>query len=137
MPTVQSKISINASAEQVWDAVRDVGAFHVRLVPGYTENTLLDGDKRTLILPNGGTVHELIVSVDDQERRMVFAVKEGRMPLLHHNASFQVFPDNEDGSTLVWITDFLPKELTEEIKAQANLVLGVIKNTIEAQSKTQ
>lgn len=134
MPTVQKKTAIQASPEQVWDAVRDVGAFHLRLVPGYTENTLLDGNERTLILPDGGTVRELIVSIDDQERRMVFAVKEGRMPLLHHNASFQVLADNQGGSFLVWTTDFLPGELTEGIQAQVNRVSEVIKHTIEAAS---
>jgi hypothetical protein len=100
-------------------------------------NTILDGYERTLILADGSSVRELIVSVNDQERRMVFAVKEGRMPLLHHNASFQVVPDGIGGSALVWTTDFMPKELTEVIQDQAVRVLGVIKNTIEASSRSR
>ncbi|MDG0794126.1 SRPBCC family protein [Cohnella ginsengisoli] len=131
MPSVRKEVFIDRSPEQVWDAVRDVGAFHVRLVPGYTENTLLDGYERTLILPDGGSVRELIVAVDEEERRMVFAVKEGRLPLLHHNASFQVFPDGDSGSTLVWITDFLPEDLAPQIQAQVDRVSAVIKQTIE------
>ncbi|MDI4649171.1 SRPBCC family protein [Cohnella hashimotonis] len=131
MPTVRKEIFIDRPPEQVWDAVRDVGAFHLRLVPGYTQDTLLDGNERTLILPNGDAVRELIVSVDEEERRMVFAVKEGKMPLLHHNASFQVFPDSNKGSTFVWTTDFLPEELAPQIQAQADRVSAVIKQTIE------
>lgn len=87
MPTIHKEILIDASPEQVWDTVSDVGAVHHRLVPGYTKNTLLDGHERTLILPKGGMVRELIVSIDKKERRMAYAVKEERMPLLHHHAS--------------------------------------------------
>lgn len=132
MPTVRKDTYINVPPEQVWDAVRDVGAFHLRLVPGFTENTLVDGYERTLILADGSLVKEFIVSVDDQERRMAFAVKEGRLPLLHHHASFQVLPNDQGGSIFVWTTDFLPAELTEAIQAQADRVSEVIKQTVEA-----
>lgn len=42
MPTIYKEILIDVSPEQVWDAVSDLGAVHHRLVPGYTENTLMD-----------------------------------------------------------------------------------------------
>ncbi|KQX44704.1 MULTISPECIES: SRPBCC family protein [unclassified Paenibacillus] len=135
MPTIYKEILIDASPEQVWDAVSDVGAVHHRLVPGYTEGTLMDGHERTLILPNGGMVREFIVSVDEKERRMAYAVQEGRMPLLHHHASFQVFPHGERGAKLVWITDFLPEHLTAEIQARVNRGAEVMKATIEAETK--
>ncbi|OAS17365.1 SRPBCC family protein [Paenibacillus oryzisoli] len=137
MTTIRKEIALNVSPEHVWDAVKDVGAFHLRLVPGYTENTLLEGNVRTLILPNGDSVRELIVAVDDNERRMVFAVKEGRMPLLHHNASFQVFPNETNSSTLVWTTDFLPEELGKMIQDQVDRVSEVMKHTIEAAAKKE
>lgn len=134
--TIRKEILINASPEQVWDAVKDVGAVHHRLVPRYTENTLMNGHERTLILPNGGIVRELIVSVDERERRMAYAVKEGRMPLLHHHASFQVFPHDENATKLVWITDdFLPEQLAAEIQARVNRGGEVMKETIEAEAQ--
>ncbi|UUZ83553.1 SRPBCC family protein [Paenibacillus sp. P26] len=135
MSTIYKEIILDASPEQVWGAVSDVGAVHHRLVPGYTENTLMDGHERTLILPNGGMVRELIVSVDASERRMAYAVKEGRMPLLHHHASFQVFPHDGGGARLVWITDFLPEHLAPEIEARVNRGAEVMKETIEAEAK--
>lgn len=135
MPTIYKEILIDASPEQVWDAVSDVGAVHHRLVPGYTENTLMDGHERTLILPKGGMVREFIISIDEKERRMAYAVQEGRMPLLHHHASFQVFPHGESGAKLVWITDFLPEHLTTEIQARVNRGAEVMKETIEAEIK--
>lgn len=135
MPTFRKETLIDASPEQVWEAVSHVGAVHYRLVPGYTENTLIDGHERTLVLPNGGIVREFIVSIDDQDRRMAYAVKEGRMPLLHHHASLQVLSDGDKGAKLVWITDFLPEHLAPEIQAHINRGAEVMKATIEAEAK--
>ncbi|TYP74574.1 SRPBCC family protein [Paenibacillus methanolicus] len=135
MPTIRKEILIDASIEQVWDAVSDVGAVHHRLVPGYTLDTQMNGDERTLIFPQGGLARELIVSVDDAERRMAYALKEGRMPLLHHHATFQVFPHDSKGSKLVWITDFLPAELAAEIQVRVDRGAQVMKATIEAEAR--
>ena len=135
LPTIRKEIWIDASPEHVWDAVGDVGAVHTRLVPGYTENTSMNGHERTLYLPNGGMTREYIVSIDDEARRMAYAVVEGRMPLLHHHASFQVFPRDEGGTRLVWITDFLPADLAPEIQARIHRGAEVMKETIEAEAK--
>ncbi|TVX99777.1 SRPBCC family protein [Cohnella terricola] len=133
MPTIHKEILIGASPEQVWDAVSDVGAVHTRLVPGYTENTMMDGHERTLMLPGGGSVRELIVSIDPNERRMAYAVKEGRIPLTHHHASLQVLPHDGNSAKLVWITDFLPDLLAAEIQARINRGAEVMKETIETE----
>lgn len=135
MATIRKEIRIEAKPEQVWDAVRDVGAVHRRFVPGYTVDTRLDGDYRILTFANGAVVRELIVAVDDEARRMAYAVVEGRMPLVHHHASFQVFAENDSRSRLVWITDFLPHELAAEIRMRVERGAEVMKQTIEAEVK--
>lgn len=135
MPTIRKEILIEATPEHVWDAVSDVGAVHHRLVPGYTEDTIMNGYERTLVLPNGGITREFIVSIDDKERRMAYAVKETRLPLLHHHASFQVFPHGENASKLVWITDFLPEHLAPQIQARIHRGAEVMKETIENEAK--
>ncbi|MFB9328897.1 SRPBCC family protein [Paenibacillus aurantiacus] len=135
MPTIRKEILIDASPEQVWDAVSDVGAVHHRLVPVYTLDTRMDGHERTLIFPQGGKAREYIVSIDDAERRMAYAVVEGSMPLLHHHASFQVFSNDQTSSKLVWITDFLPAELSAEIQARLDRGAQVMKATIEAEAR--
>ncbi|MCM3273368.1 SRPBCC family protein [Paenibacillus elgii] len=135
MATIRKEIMIEAKPEQVWDAVRDVGAVHRRFVPGYTVDTRLDGDYRILTFANGAVVRELIVAVDDEVRRLAYAVVEGRMPLVHHHASFQVFAENDGHSRLVWITDFLPHELAAEIRMRVERGAEVMKQTIEAEVK--
>ncbi len=131
MASIRKEILINAPPERVWDAVRDVGAVHRRLTPGLTLDTQLEGDTRTLTFASGATARELIVSIDDETRRLANAVVEGRMPLLHHHATFQVFPDGKNQSRLVWITDFLPHTLAAEIRARVERGAIVMKRALE------
>ena len=37
MASIHREIVIDAPAEKVWDAVRDVGAIHRRLAPGFEQ----------------------------------------------------------------------------------------------------
>ncbi len=131
MASVRKEILVNATPEQVWDAVRDVGAVHRRLTPGLVLNAQLEGDTRILFFPNGATAREWIVAIDDETRRLAYAVVEGRMPLIHHHATFQVFPDGENHSRLVWITDFLPHTFAAEIRARVERGAIVMKQTLE------
>lgn len=135
MGTIRKEIMIEANLEQVWDAVRDVGAVHRRFVPGYTVDTQLDGDNRILTFANGAVVRELIVSVDDEACRLAYAVVEGPMPLKHHHASFQAFAESSSHTRLVWITDFLPNERATEVQARIDRGAEVMKQTIEAEIK--
>lgn len=131
MTSIHKDILIEAPAEQVWAAVRDVGAVHQRPVPGHVVDTHLEGDTRILTFPNGGVVRELIVAIDDDARRLAYAVVEGRMPLVHHHASFQVFTEGTSRSRLVWITDVLPHALAEEIRLRVERGAAVMKQTLE------
>jgi len=89
MASIHREIHIDAPATEVWDAVRDVGAPHKRLAPGFLTDTRLEGDARIVTFANGLVARELIVDVDDTTRRLAWAVVGGR--LTHHNASMQVF----------------------------------------------
>jgi hypothetical protein len=131
MASVCKEILVNATPEQVWDAVRDVGAVHLRLTPGLVASTKIEGDTRTLTFPDGGVARELIVSVDDQTRRMAYAVVEGRMPLIHHHATFQVIAAGDGQTRLVWTTDFLPHTFAAEIRVRMERGAMVIKRALE------
>ena len=134
MASIREEIAIDAAPGQVWAAVRDVGAVHRRLVPGYVVDTRIEGDTRILAFSGGGVVRELIVAVDDAARRLAYAVVEGRMPLVHHHASFQVIAEGEGHSRLVWITDFLPHGLAAEIRMRMERGIAVMKETLEAEA---
>jgi len=113
MASLRKEIPLAASSAAVWDAVRDIGALHTRLVPGFVTDTRLDGDARIVTFANGTVARERIVEVSEADRRMVWAVSDP--PFTHYSASAQVFDDGPARSRLVWISDFLPNELRDTV----------------------
>jgi hypothetical protein len=71
---------------------------------------------------------ELIVSVEEDVRRLVWSVVGGRAT--HHNSSFQVFPGAGGGTRLVWVTDVLPDSAAMVIGAMVEEGSRVIKTTL-------
>ena len=127
MASIRNEIPLDARAEEVWDAVRDIGALHSRLVPGFVVDTKLEPDARIVTFANGMVVRELIVDLDDKARRLVWSAVGGR--LRHHNSSAQVFAEGDARSRLVWIADLLPDELASDIR-------GMIEQGALAMQKT-
>ena len=115
--------------EAVWDALRDVGAIHRRLAPGFVTDVHLEDGARVVTFGNGMTARELIIDIDDQARRLVWSVVGG--PMTHHNASAQVFGDEAGRSRFVWIADLLPHQLAPSIAQMIDQGLAVIKRTLE------
>ena len=116
MASIHKDISIAAPAHEVWDALRDFGALHTRLVPGFVRDTKLDGEARIVSFANGTTACELLVDCDDERRRLVYAVVSERVK--QHSASVQVFADGEARCRLSWIVDVLPHEIAPYISGQ-------------------
>ncbi len=135
MATIHQEIEIERSAEFVWDAIRDVGAIHKRLVPGFVVDCKLDGDARIVTFANGMVARELIVSVDDETRRHSWSARGEQ--LIHHNASVQVFPDGPDKCRVVWIADLLPNELAPTIGDMIQKALQTMKQTLERGGSTE
>lgn len=129
MASIRKEILIDARPEDVWAAVRDVGEIHVRLVPGFVIDCRLEGDARIVTFANGLVARELIVDVNDDDRRLVWAAVGGQFT--HHNASVQVFADGADHSRLVWIADLLPNQLAGAIGAMIEQGMAVMKQTLE------
>src|SRR5262245_8420234 len=132
MASIHEEIQIARSREFVWDAVRDVGAIHKRLVPGFVVDCKLEGDSRVVTFANGLTVRELIVDVDEKRFRHSWSARGGS--LTHHNASLQVFAEGSDRCRLVWIADLLPNEATQNIAAMIRQALETMKRTLESTS---
>ena len=132
MASIRKEIEIDAPAEQVWAAIRDIGAVHTRFAQEFVVNTKLDGDSRLVTFANGEVVRERIVDVDDQARRLAYAVVKWRTT--HHNASFQVMPDGHERCRLVWITDLLPDTLEDLVGGFVEQGCAAIKRTLEART---
>jgi hypothetical protein len=130
--TVRVEAQICASAQQVWEAVADVGAVHHRLLPGRVAGTRIASDTRILTMPDGSQIRELIITVDHTLRRLVYAVTQGhRLPITYHHAAFEVVDDGEH-SRLVWVTDILPNQQAGAVQARVERAIIEIKQALEA-----
>ena len=128
MASIRKEISTNASVDSVWAALRDVGALHTRLVPGFVVDTRLEPGARVVTFGNGMVARELIVDVDDEAKRVAWSV-QGEL-MIHHNASAQVLK-GEDGQTkVVWIADLLPDEAAGPVGQMMEQGMAVMKTTL-------
>lgn len=132
MASIRREITIQVPAERLWDALRDVGALHTRLVPGFVTDCLLDGQSRIVTFANGMTANELIVTIDDAARRVVWSATGGR--LTHHNASAQVHAAGTSVCRVEWIADLLPDELAPAIAGMIEQGLADMKRNAEHQA---
>ena len=127
MASIRREIPVAAGVETAWDAVRDVGEVHRRLVPGVLTDCRLEDGARVVTFANGLVVRELIVTVDDDARRLAWSARGERF--VHHHASLQVLPDG-DASRLVWVADVLPDELAADVAALMDLGAAAMQRTL-------
>ncbi len=129
MATIIKEIEVNRSKEAVWDAIRDVGNIHKRLVVGFVSDCKLEGDWRTVTFANGMVVRELIVTIDDEICRHAWSVRSAMLE--HHNASVQVFSKGPEQSRVVWIADLMPNGVAGPIEQMIQQGLNAMKQTLE------
>jgi hypothetical protein len=129
--TMRVEIGIAAPVDEVWAAVRDVGAVHKRLAPGFVVDDRLEKRVRTITFANGLVIKETIVSIDDENHRLGYSAS-GSCSRFHF-ASIQVVPDG-DGSRMIWITDALPDDRKGPITAMMEQGAVVMKRTLEEAS---
>ncbi len=132
MASIRKEVLIDARPDDVWDALRDFGAVHDRLVPGFVVDARLEGDTRVVTFFNGAVAREVLVGIDDEARRLAYSVVEGPMGSTHHNASAEVLADDQGRSRFVWITDVLPHELAGPTGALMERGIEVIRQTLES-----
>lgn len=130
MASIRKERTIETSPEEAWAALRDWGALHERLVPGFVVETSLDGDDRIVTFFNGAVARERLVDLSEEERRLVWSIVDG--PYTHHNGAAQVHA-NEDGTArFVWIADLLPNDLAQVTGELMERGIDTVKATLEA-----
>jgi hypothetical protein len=133
MASIRRDIPIDAPPDDVWAAVRDFGAVHQRLAPGFVIDAHLEGEARIVTFHNGTVARELLVDCDDARRRLVYAVISERVK--HYNASVQVGDaggggDGDMGARIVWVVDVLPDEIAPYIAGQMDLAAAAMQKAL-------
>ena len=129
MASVRKEIETDARPKDAWAAIRDIGALHTRLVPGFVIATRVEPDARIVTFGNGMEIREPIVDLDDAARRLVWSAEGAGTT--HYNASVQVFEGIGRGSRVVWIADFLPHDQKSRIEAMIEQGMAVMKQTLD------
>jgi hypothetical protein len=135
MASIHKDVPIDAHPNDVWAAVRDFGAVHQRLVPGFVLDARLDGDARIVTFANGTVARELLVDCDDARRRLVYAVISERVK--QHTASVQVLADGDTRSRLNWIVDVLPNEIAPYIDGQMDQAALAMQKALARSAKVE
>src|SRR5262245_47909937 len=129
MATVRKEIPVKASAADAWDAIRDIGALHTRLVPGFVVATKLEPGARIVTFGNGLVVREPIVTIDDEAMRLVWSAEGGQTT--HYNASAQVVRAADGSTRVVWTADFLPDAVAGAIDGMMTAGATVLQQTLD------
>ncbi len=111
MATVRKEFRSARSADEVWAVLRKFEAVH-EMAPGFVAATKMEpSGARVVTFANGTEVREWLVSSNDAERRLVYAITD-HPKIQHYSAAAQVVEDGE-GSRFVWTVDFLPDGMAE------------------------
>jgi hypothetical protein len=130
MSTIRKEILVDTTPEAAWDALRDVGALHTRLVAGFVTDTRLEGKTRVVTFKGGNVAREEIVSIDEAQKRVAWAiVGQG---FHHYNGAAQVFANDKGGVRIVWITDLLPDSMAAAIDTAMTNGVAAMKKTLES-----
>jgi polyketide cyclase/dehydrase/lipid transport protein len=133
MASIRKVLEVNAPPAAAWDALRDVGAVHLRLAPGFVVDCRMDAQDRIVTFANGFVAREVIVDLDDAAMRLAYSARSER--LQHHHASFQVFDEGNGRCRVVWIADVLPHAAAQTVGAMMEQGAAVMTKTLESHSK--
>jgi len=128
MGSIRKEITTGADANEVWSALRDIGALHTRLVPGFVVDTKLEDGARIVTFGNGMVVREPIVGVSEEMRRVAWSAVSEK--LTHYNGAVEML-DGDGGTRVVWTADFLPDEAASFIDSMMDQGISVMKQTLD------
>lgn len=106
-------IPVTVPVDEAWRHLADVKAVNTLLT--FLGEVTVDGDRRRCSLGEG-TLDDIVLSINDDNRRVAYTIVSAPLPSDHHSAAIQLRPDGLGGTVLSWTTDFLPATLTPRWK---------------------
>lgn len=128
MATITRDITLEVSPEEAWRRIADVGA--VNELIDFVGEVTLEGDHRSCSLGDDGVLDELIVTVDDANRRLVYSIQASPFGFDHHSASMQAVGDGDGRTRFVWITDFKPETVAPALEGAIDQAVESIRRVL-------
>jgi hypothetical protein len=130
MASIHEQIEVEVTPDKAWAALREVGDAHKLFTPVLADSEL-NGDTRTVRFTNGMVARERILDVDEDRRRVTYTALD--VPgMTYHHASMEVRESAPGRCLFVWITDFLPRELTDSLQPLIDEGARALKRNLEA-----
>lgn len=129
MSSIRKTIEVDATPETVWANVSDVG--RISDLIGFLKTSVLDGNSRVCSLADGGTLTEKIITVDEDLKRVVYAITESPLNMEFHVAVMEVVPSGT-GARMHWTIDLLPESAAEHMGPMLDSACEDMKITLAA-----
>jgi len=130
MASIHKSFIVAAPAAAVWDALRDFGAVHTRLAPGFVVGCRRDGEARIVTFEGGAVARELLVDCDDARRRLAYAIPPNER-LAHYAAATEVAEETPRSCRVGWTVDVLPHALAPYVSAQMDLGVAAMQKALD------
>ncbi len=129
MASIRKIIELDAPIAKVWAALADYHNVHTRVAPGFVTDSKAEGEIRVVTFANGSVAREKLVTMDEAQHRVVYAIVEGRPT--HHSASVDLVAEGPGKTCFIWTTDVLPDALAPYIDGQMSEAVKLMKPAME------
>jgi mxaD protein len=115
---VHKTVTINASADKVWNLVKDFNGLN-NWHPAIAKDDIVEGTNNTvgavrlLSLKGGGTIKEKLLAFDAAGHSFRYAIVEGVIPVSSYTSRLSVKSAGDNKSTVTWSGKFKRKNVGE------------------------
>jgi mxaD protein len=139
---VHKTITINASADKVWNLVKDFNGLN-NWHPAVAKDDIVEGTNnsvgavRLLSLKGGGTIKEKLLAFDAKGHSFRYTIVEGVLPVSNYSSRLSVKSTGAGKSTVSWSGKFQRKNLgdnpgdSENDKTAVDTVTGVYQGGLD------
>lgn len=126
---------LNVPAEMAWQAIRSIGRLDVwfPIIETCRVEGSGPGARRYMTIVNGGDIQDVIESIDDPNRRLVYLRPVSPFPVSHYRGTVEVFTSYDGLAVVSWTIDFESKP--EAAAGVAELVHGAIGAGLDGMEK--
>jgi len=139
---VHKTIAINASADKVWNLVKDFNGLN-NWHPAVAKDDIVEGTNNTvgavrlLSLKGGGTIKEKLLGFDAAGHSFRYAIVEGVIPVSSYTSHLSVKSAGDNKSTVTWSGKFKRKNVgenpgdSENDKTAVDTITGVYQSGLD------